>query len=144
MARLLDTNAILRYVAGDAAEQAEAARNVVQNVAQGKEQAIVLHNVIHEACYALTSSTPGQGYNLTHRDARDRLQPILALDGIQIIPDKRLALQALDIYALGEKIDFTDALLVADVRNAMADGIYSFDKRYDTIAGANRLDPRAT
>ncbi len=139
--RLIDTNIILRYIAGDVPNQAKAAYTVIQNIARGKEQAIILHNVIHETCYALTSSTPGQGYNLTHRDARDRLLPILTLDGIQIIPDKKLALQALDIFAQGEKIDFTDALLVAYVRNGTADGIYTFDRRYDRIAGAHRIDP---
>ena len=59
-----------------------------------------------------------------------------------MIPDRSLALEALDIFASGEKIDYTDALLVAYVRRGYADHICSFDKRYDTIDGANRIDPR--
>ena len=47
--RLIDTNVILRYIAGDVPSQAKAAYTVIQNIARGKEQAIILHSVIHEA-----------------------------------------------------------------------------------------------
>jgi predicted nucleic acid-binding protein len=139
---LFDTNVILRYIAGDVPDQSNASRSAIQRVARGEEEAMIIYNVIHEACYALTSSTPGQGYNLTHLDTRNRLLPILMLKGVRVSPNKSLALQVLDIFATGEKIDYTDALLVAYVRNGRADGIYSFDKRYDRIGGANRIDPR--
>lgn len=141
---LIDTNVILRYIAKDVSDQSGAAYELFQRIAHGQEEAIIIHNVIHEACYAFTSSTHGQGYNLTHLDTRNRLLPILTLKGVQVLPSKSLALQALDIFAMGEKIDYTDALLVAYVRSGRAESIYSFDKRYDTIPGANRVDPRAT
>jgi len=126
---------------GDVPKQLAAAREVIQRIIRGAEDAIILHNVVHEVCYLLTASTPGVGYNLTHMDARNRLLPILNLEHIHILPDKQLCLSALDIFAQGEKIDFTDALEVVYVRTGVADGIYSFDRRIDNIEGANRTAP---
>lgn len=137
--RLVDTNVILRYLMGDVPAQAHVAHGIIQRIARGEEDAIILHSVVHEVCYALTSSTPGAGYNLTHLDARNRLLPILSLEHIHVLPDKQLCLIALDIFAQGEKMDFTDALQVAYVRGGLSDGIYSFDKRIDRIAGARRV-----
>lgn len=122
--KLIDTNVILRYLMGDTPKQSDAARVVIQRITRGVEDAIILHNVVHEVCYLLTSSTSGVGYNLTHVDARNRLLPILTLEHVQILPDKQLCLAALDIFAQGEKIDFTDALEVSYVRAGVADGIY--------------------
>ncbi len=87
--KLIDTNVILRYLMGDVPKQLAAAREVIQRIIRGEEDAIILHNVGHEVCYLLTASTPGVGYNLTHMDARNRLLPILNLEHIHILPDKQ-------------------------------------------------------
>ena len=57
------------------------------------------------------------------------------------LADKSLCLEALNIFATGEKIDLADALAVAHVRNGMVDGIYSFDRKLDNLPGSARLGP---
>lgn len=54
---------------------------------------------------------------------------------------KSLSLEALNLFASGEKIDYSDALSVAYVRNGLAEGIYSFDRRLDSLAGSSRQEP---
>lgn len=93
--------------------------------------------MIHEACYVLSASTH---YNLTHREIRDRLYPILAMPGLHLA-GKSLCLEALNIFAMGETIDFADALAVAHVRNGLVEGIYSFDRKLDNLPGSARVVP---
>jgi predicted nucleic acid-binding protein len=53
--------------------------------------------------------------------------------------NKSICLEALNIFATGEKIDLSDAISVAFVRNGLVDGIYSFDRKLDSLPGANRI-----
>ena len=53
--------------------------------------------------------------------------------------NKSICLEALNIFAAGEKIDLSDAISVAYVRNGLVDGIYSFDRKLDNLTGANRI-----
>ena len=92
---------------------------------------------MHEICYVLSASTH---YNLTHQDIRDRLYPILEMQGMHVA-NKSLCLEALNMFATGEKIDFSDALSVAYVRNGLVDGMYSFDRKIDNLPGSRRLQP---
>lgn len=54
---------------------------------------------------------------------------------------KSLCLEALNLFATGEKIDYSDALSVAYVRNGLVEGIYSFDRKLDNLPGSGRLQP---
>ena len=54
--------------------------------------------------------------------------------------NKSLCLEALNIFAAGEKIDLSDAISVAYVRNGLVDGIFSFDRKLDNLPGPNRVD----
>jgi predicted nucleic acid-binding protein len=54
---------------------------------------------------------------------------------------KSLCLEALNLFASGEKIDCSDALSVAHVRNGLVEGIYSYDRRLDNMPGSGRHEP---
>lgn len=133
---LIDANVIIRYLIGDDAAKQQRSKELIDRLRTEQEEAFTTDVVVHEVCYVLSASTH---YSLTHQDIRDRLYPILALPALHLA-NKSLCLEALNIFASGEKIDFSDALSVAYVRNGLADGIYSFDRKLDNVPDANRLD----
>ncbi|MDQ2830848.1 MAG: PIN domain-containing protein [Chloroflexota bacterium] len=132
---LIDANVFIRYLIGDDLTKQRKSKELIDRIRTTQEEALTTGVIVHEVCYILSASTH---YNLSHQDIRDRLYPILAMPGLSIA-DKGICLEALNIFATGEKIDFSDALLVASVRNGLAEGIYSFDRKLDNVPGSNRV-----
>ena len=132
---LIGANVFIRYLIGDDSEKQRRTRQLIRRIQIGREEAFTTDVIIHEVCYVLSASTH---YNLTHQAIRDRLYPIVAMRGLHIT-NKSLVLEALNIFATGEKIDFSDAMSVSYVRNGLVDGIYSFDRKLDNVPGSNRI-----
>jgi predicted nucleic acid-binding protein len=133
---LIDTNVFIRYLIGDDATKQQKSKKLIERIRAGQEEAFTTDVIVHEVCYVLSASTH---YNLSHQDIRDRLYPILAMPELHMA-NKSLCLEALNIFAAGEKIDLSDAISVAYVRNGLVDGIYSFDRKLDNLPGSNRVD----
>lgn len=135
--RLIDTNVFIRYLMGDDPAKQYRSGALIERIRTGQEEVLTTQVIVHEICYVLSASTH---YNLTHQDIRDRLYPILEMQGMHVA-NKSLCLEALNMFATGEKIDFSDALSVAYVRNGLVDGMYSFDRKIDNLPGSRRLQP---
>ena len=135
--RLIDTNVFIRYLMGDDPAKQYRSGALIERIRTGQEEVLTTQVIVHEICYVLSASTH---YNLTHQDIRDRLYPILEMQGMHVA-NKSLCLEALNMFATGEKIDFSDALSVAYVRNGLVDGMYSFDRKIDYLPGSRRLQP---
>lgn len=135
--RLIDTNVFIRYLMGDDPAKQYRSGALIERILTGQEEVLTTQVIVHEICYVLSASTH---YNLTHQDIRDRLYPILEMQGMHVA-NKSLCLEALNMFATGEKIDFSDALSVAYVRNGLVDGMYSFDRKIDNLPGSRRLQP---
>ncbi len=133
---LIDANVIIRYLIGDDVVKQRKSRGLINRIRTDQEEVSTTDVIIHEVCYILSASTH---YNLTHQDIRDRLYPLLEMPALHVA-NKNMCLEALNIFASGEKIDFSDALSVAYVRNGLAGGIYSFDRKLDNVPGSNRFD----
>ena len=133
---VVDANVFIRYLIGDDPRKQEKSKGLIDRIHAGQEVALTTSVILHEVCYILSASTH---YSLTHQEIRDRLYPLLQMQGLHVV-DKALCLEGLNIFATGEKIDFSDALSVAHVRNGLADGIYSFDRKLDNVPGSNRID----
>ena len=133
---LIDANVFIRYLIGDDAAKQQKSKQLIDRIRTGQEEAFTTDIIVHEVCYVLSASTH---YNLSHQDIRDRLYPILAIQGLHIA-NKSICLEALNIFAAGEKVDLSDAISVAYVRNGLVDGIYSFDRKLDNLPGSNRVD----
>ncbi len=95
MHEVLGTNIILRYLTRDDETKARACYELFQRV-QLKEEMLTTSAVVAEMVYVLSS--PRIGYRLSHAEIRDRLLPIVNLNGIRI-QDKRACIRALNIYA---------------------------------------------
>ncbi len=135
--RIVDANVFVRYITGDDAQKQLRSKELIERISRGREEMVTTDIIIHEVCFVLTAS---RHYNLTHHEARDRLFPIIQLDGLKV-SHKNICLDALDIFAQREYLDYSDAISVAMVRNGLSDGIYSFDRPLDNIEGAHRIAP---
>ena len=134
----LDTNIILRYLTGDDEAKAEACYELLERVRQGNKELFTCEAVITEVVYVLSS--PRLSYQLSRREIRARLSPILSLQGLRI-PNKSIYFRALDIYVAHPQLDFEDAIAVAYMERIGVTQIVSYDRDFDRIDGIERIEP---
>ena len=135
--RFLDTNVILRYLTRDDEAKAQACYELLQQAKLGEEELFTSEAVITEVAYVLSS--PRAPYRLGHEEIRARLLPILTLRGVRL-PQKRVYVRALDIYASAPFLDFEDALSVAHMERQGITEIVSYDRGFDRIPGLQRAE----
>ena len=136
--RFLDTNVILRYLTRDDEAKAQACYQLFQRVKQGEEELFTCEAIVTEVAYVLSS--PRAPYKLSHEEVRARLLPILTLRGLKL-PQKRVYLRALDLYASSLFLDFEDALAVAHMEQRGVTEIISYDRDFDRVTGLQRVEP---
>ncbi len=131
--RFIDTNIIIRHLAQPATpiDQARhlAATALFRRIQRREEQARICEAVISEVLYVLCS--PRQ-YGLSHVDATARLRPTLRLRGLRI-PNKRVYLRALDLFAAYPHLDFEDTVIIAHMEREREPELYSYDTDFDRI-----------
>lgn len=133
--RWLDTNVILRYLTADDPVKAQACLSLFRRVEQGQETLATSETHVAETCYVLTSQ-----YGLGHAEIAARLRPLLDLGGLKL-PRKRAVLRALDLYAQHSRLDFEDALSVAQMEHLGISEIVSYDRDFDRVPDIVRQDP---
>ena len=136
--RFLDTNVFLRYLTGDDEVKAQACYELFQRVSQGEEELFTCEAIVSEVVYVLSS--PRAPYRLSHEEIRARFVPILTLRGLRL-PQKRVYLEALDLYASSPFLDFEDALAVAHMQRRGITEIVSYDRDFDRLSGVQRTEP---
>lgn len=136
--RFLDTNVILRYLTRDDEGKAEACYRLFQRMSRGEEELFTCEAIVTEVVYVLSSRRAP--YRLSHEEIRARLVPILTLRGLRL-PQKRVYIRALDIYASTPFLDFEDALAAAHMERQGVTEIVSYDKDFDMVAGLQRVEP---
>lgn len=135
--RFLDANVFLRYlVPGDQAKT-QACFALFQRVKAGEEIVTTSEAIVAEVVYVLRSRAH---YGLPPVEISARLRPILTLRGLKL-PQKRLYIRALDIYASSPFLDFEDALTVAHMERRGINEILSYDTDFDRVPGITRLEP---
>ena len=134
----VDTNVILRYLTKDDEAKAEACYRLFKRVELGEEELFTCEAVIAEVVYVLSSR---QGlYRLSNEEIKVRLIPILMLRSLRL-PQKRVYLEALDLYASSPFLDFEDALAAAHMRRNGVAEIMSYDRDFDRVPGLRRVEP---
>ena len=136
--KFLDTNVILRYLTRDDEAKAEACYQLFQRVKLGEEELFTCEAVVTEVAYVLSS--PRAPYRLSHEEVKARLLPILTLRSLRL-PQKRVYLRALDLYASAPFLDFEDALAVVHMEHRGLTEIVSYDRDFDRVAGLRRIEP---
>lgn len=134
--KFLDANVILRYLTRDDPKKAENCYELFQKVKRGEIELTTCEAIIAEVVYVLSSHSL---YNLPRDEVCSLLLPIINLYGLKI-PQKRLYIRALDIYA-SKNIDFEDALIFAHMEKRQIKEIYSYDSDFDKLEELRRLEP---
>jgi predicted nucleic acid-binding protein len=138
--KFLDTNIFLRFLVEPLTDEDRrkhaACVALFEAVAAGQAQITTSESILHEVLYVLCSS---RQYGLSHSDAVARLRPLLSLRGFYL-PQKRLFLTAVEMFASHGFLDFADAIAI--VRSQAAkDDLLSYDRDFDRVPGIKRLEP---
>ena len=117
----LDTNIFIRFLTQDDPDQSARAKRVLDQVAAGALEVTTSETIIGEVVFVLSSKAL---YNLPRDQIRVHLTALLNLRGLRL-PYKRMYLRALELYALNPKLDFADALSVAQMEQRRLSTIIS-------------------
>lgn len=139
--KFLDTNIFLRFLVQpqtplDHQKQA-ACLTLFQRVRSGQETVTTTEVVIAEVLYNLCS--PRQ-YNLSHADAVSKLRPLLSMGSLKL-PNKRVYLRALELFAAHSFLDFEDAVIAAHMERQGITELYSYDTDFGRLTGITRQEP---
>lgn len=130
----LDSNVILRHLAGDHPDHSPRATAFLQKVEDGQIQVHTSETVVFEVVFTLQ-----RHYRLPKSNIRDALLPLIELPGI-ILTGKRRLRRAFDLF-VDLNISFADAYHAVLMQQLKLDEIISFDRELDRVTGIRRLEP---
>lgn len=133
----VDTDVIIRFLTGDDLVKQAASRRLFGRVRSGELVIAIPHTVIADATYVLRSR---HLYHLPKPAIAELLAELLSMTGFKI-HDRQSVLDALDLYGTHNKLDFTDALIIATMWRNDLSQLYSYDTDYDTFEGITRREP---
>ncbi len=133
----LDTNIVIRYLTQDDPDQSARAKALLDQVEAGEFQVTTSETVLGEIVFVLSSK---RLYNLPREEIRAYLGAFLGLKGLRL-PNKRMYLRALELYATIPRLDFAGTLHVAEMERRKLTTIISFDEDFDGIEGITRREP---
>ena len=122
---LLDSNAVLRHVLIDDAEQAAVVKPVFDAVRSGEKTALLLESGLAECVYILLHY-----YNVPKVEVVEKLDGVLRYPGI-VNQDKSDLREALKLFG-GNSVDFVDCILVAKARIGEL-ALISFDEKLQKL-----------
>ncbi|KKQ77065.1 MAG: putative ribonuclease VapC [Parcubacteria group bacterium GW2011_GWA1_38_7] len=132
----VDTNIFIRFLTNDHPTKARKCFELLGNANQGKIKLQTTESVISEIVYILSSK---RLYNLPRVDITQKLMPVLKISKLAI-PQKRTLMKALEIY-VDYKIDFEDAILIANMYRTKTKEIFTYDEGFEKIPQIKRLKP---
>lgn len=131
---LADTNILLRFLTGEPAHQAAAARKLFDRAAAGDAEIDVSAVIVAEAYYTLHSF-----YGVERKSAASKLGLLLQQHGVKL-RDAEQTLAALERLQVAN-VGFADAFLAAGAK-AENVAVASFDRDFDKL-DVKRFDPAA-
>lgn len=130
MAKLVDTNLIIRFLIKDNPTQFEAAQKIFSSL---NEKLILPDLVLAEVVWTLLSV-----YKLGKQEIVEKLLKLLELKNLTA--NFHLLINSLLIYR-DYNVSFVDAYLAAYAELEKLEGLYSFDRDLDKIKGVKRFEP---
>ena len=124
----LDTNVLVRYLVGDDAAQAEAARKLVAALTP-EDPGFVCREVVVELAWVLQRS-----YGFDRATVAAALMNLTATDCLEVEDVDDVAAAAYRYRQGGA--DFSDLMILAAAKRAGADPLYTFDRDLSRLAGA--------
>jgi predicted nucleic acid-binding protein len=132
--KAIDANVILRFVTADHPEMSPRCRDLFARIQQGEEAVFLPEAALSDVVWTLRSF-----YSWPVERIAQFVGNLLALDGVQM-SRKTLVWEALSFFAEGG-LDFSDALIVAEMHSAALSKIYSYDHDFDRLEDITRLEP---
>ncbi len=134
--QFIDANIFIRHLINDDPQKAQACFTLFQKAERNEVALTTSESVIAEVVYVLSSRAT---YHVPRAEIRALLYPLVLLPGLKL-PHRRMYLRALDIYA-ATKLDFEDALTVAQMERQHIKQILSYDRDFDRIEDITRREP---
>ena len=131
---LVDTNVLLRFLTGEPAAQAAAARKLFARAAAGEVVLEISPVIVAEAFYTLNSY-----YGVDRKTTAEKLSFLLQQHGIKL-RDETAVIEALDRIRT-VNVGFADAYLAASAAEEKL-SVASFDRDFDKLS-ASRYEPKA-
>lgn len=132
--RAIDANVILRFLLDDPPEQAERCQALFARLQAGEEDVYLPEVSISDVVWTLQSF---------YRWPRDRIarfaHDVISLKGTRLARES-LVRDAVHLYA-ERGVDFSDALIAAEVLHGGYEGVYAYDRDSNHIAGVERVEP---
>jgi predicted nucleic-acid-binding protein len=132
--RTIDANVILRFLLDEPPGQAERCQMLLTRLHAGQEQVYLPEVVLSDVVWTLQSF---------YRWPRERIahfaHDVVSTRGIRM-SRQSLVRHALHIY-VEQRVDFSDALIAAEMIDRGYDEIYSFDKDFDRMAQITCVAP---
>jgi predicted nucleic acid-binding protein len=135
--RFLDANIFIRYLVEDDVEKTDACARLFGRLDRNEETATTCEAIIAEVVYVLSARAI---YGLSAEEIASRLRPLILLPGLQL-GQKRVYLEALDLYSSYHHLDFEDALAIAHIEDLHLTEITSYDRDFDRVPGVVRVEP---
>ena len=132
----LDTNVLVRYLVHDDAEQAQAARTLLEGLT-AERSGFVCREVMVELVWVLQ-----RAYRLSRDQIAEVLEELVATEGIEIEAADDVARAAFR-YRRGEA-GFSDLMIAAAAERSGASPLYTFDRKAAQIEGTALLETPAT
>lgn len=132
----LDTNILVRYLVDDDAEQAQAARTLLEGLT-AERSGFVCREVMVELVWVLQ-----RAYRLSRDRIAEVLEELVATEGLQIEAADDVARAAFR-YRRGEA-GFSDLMIASAAERSGASPLYTFDRKAAQIEGMALLEMPAT
>jgi predicted nucleic acid-binding protein len=132
---LVDTNILLRFLSGEPAPQAAAARKLFSRAHRGEVVLDLSPVIVAESFYTLVSF-----YGVERKMAAEKLSVLLRQRGVKL-RDANQVLAALERLRTAN-VGFADAYLAAGAAEE-AVSVASFDRDFDKFKGISRYEPAA-
>ena len=132
--RTIDANVILRFLLDEPPEQADRCQVLFARLQAGEEKVYLPEVALSDVVWTLQSF---------YRWPRERIahfaHDVISLRGIKMTR-KSLVRDALHLY-VEHRIDFSDALIAAEMLHGGYAEVYSYDRDFDRVAEVERVEP---
>lgn len=117
----IDTNALIRILIEDDAEQAKAVKNLIIKIESESDHILILIEVLIETVWVLESI-----YDCTREEIADFLEMIVRTSTF-LVDEPAVMRSAVSQYRRGG--DFADLIIVGQAKRCKAKNLISFDKK---------------
>lgn len=130
MRAFVDTNILIRHLTGDPPEMAARASAFLE----AADELLLTDLVAAEVVYVLESF-----YAVPRAEIAQAVRSLIAFDAMVCV-DPALLRRSIEVYET-DRIDFTDAYLVASAESTGVGRVASFDRSLDRVSTIERFEP---